>query len=66
VELVPKSIFNAEKLVFHSLRNPSMHTHTRVCVRMHEACICRAWTCVRIHVYAYACPRVSVVFIFQK
>jgi len=55
-----------KKPVFHSFWNPSMCTHARVCIRIHEACARRSRACMRIHMYAYTCSRVSVTFIFQK
>ena len=41
-------------------------THARVCVCMHETYTRRSWECVRIHMYAYTCSRVSVTFHVQK
>ena len=58
-QICSKPGFKCKKLVLHSFQNPSMHTHARVCIHMHEAC-------VHIRVFAYACPRVSVTFLFQK
>ena len=34
-------------------------------VHMHKACVHKSGACVRIHMYAYACPRVYVV-VFSK
>jgi len=66
VGFIPNISFNVEKLVFHSFWNPNMHTHARVCSRMHEACVHKPWGCARICVYKCACPKASVTFLFQK
>ena len=42
-----------------------MHTHARVHVSMHEACV-RIGACIHICVSVYACPRVFVAFISKK
>ena len=61
-DLFQNQVLNA----FHSFQNPSMHTHASIYVCMHKACGRRSVACMCIRVYAYACPRVFVAFLFQK
>ena len=48
---VPSQVLNAEKLVFYSFWNPSMHTHARVHVELKYAC---AYACMRTHILGFS------------
>ena len=51
VGFVLSQVLNAEKLVFYSFWNPSMHAHARVHAELKYAC---AYACMRTHILGFS------------